>query len=174
MSMLYDPQKKDSVAKSISLTVTQAVSYYQDLQLHLDSFNIQFIEDIFKRYGYPGKKMVGTPTNEAAWNIIQHSQKIDKYLPIIKKAAEDNELPFYLYGMMLDRQLMSEGKEQLYGSQVTCRTIKTGKNGCFVWPIKDADQVNARRKEAGFTLTVEQNSKRLGVAYSVIKLSDIK
>ena len=46
---------------------------------------------------------------------------------------------------------------------------KTGKKEPFeyVLPIKDAKNVNKRRKKAGFDSTVEENAQRLGVVYKV-------
>lgn len=174
LSLLMDPLKSDSVAKTLSLTKQQANGHYWALQRHLDSLNLVFVEDVIKKHGYPGKTVVDTPANEAAWYIIQHSSKIHQYIDVIKKAAENKELSFRLYAMMLDRDLMNQGKEQVYGSQVTCRIIKRGKNECFVWPIADAAKVNERRKKAGFNSTVEENAQRLDVKYRVVKMDEIK
>jgi hypothetical protein len=175
LTLLMGSSKKDSVAKSLSLSVANAMNYYWKLQNHLDSTNIVFVEQVFKKYSYPGKTLVGEPTNEAAWNVIQHSSKIDKYLPIIKKAADSKELPYRLYAMMLDRQLSNHGQEQIYGTQAVCQPLKNGKNiGCYIWPVKDAAGVNARRKKAGFDLTVEQNATRLDITYKVIKINEVK
>jgi hypothetical protein len=175
LMLLMNPNTRDSAAKSLSLTVQQATSNYWKLQNYADSTNVVFVEAVFKKYGYPGKLLVGEPTNEAAWYVIQHSPKINQYMPIMKTAAEKGELPFHLYAMMLDRQLMNEGKEQIYGSQATSRLLKNGKNsGWFIWPIKDVEHVNERRKKAGFGQTVEQNAKRLDIDYKVVKIEDIK
>lgn len=135
-------------------------------QTKIDTSNLARAEAILKQHGYPGKTLVGTPTNEAVFFIIQHSNKIDTYLPTIKKAAEQGELPFQQYAMMLDRSLMYKGKPQLYGTQASCRQlIATKQSRCFVWPITDAKLVNQRRKQAGFALTVEENANRLNAAY---------
>jgi len=175
LTLLMEPSEKDSVAKSLSLSIANAMNYYWKLQNHLDSTNIIFVEQVFKKYGYPGKTLVGEPTNVSAWNVIQHSSKIDQYLPIIKKAADHKELPYHLYAMMLDRQLSDHGKEQIYGSQAVCRPIKNGENiGCYIWPIKDPAGVNERRKKAGFDLTVEQNATRMDINYKVIKINEVK
>jgi hypothetical protein len=174
LTLLMDPSKRDSIAKSLSLTVSQANGHYWKLQNHLDSTNVVFIEGVFKKYGYPGKTLVGSPANESAWDVIQHSTKIHQYIGLMKQAAEGNELPFHLYAMMLDRDLMNQGKEQVYGSQATCRNLKNGKNECFIWPIKDAAKVNERRKKAGFDQTVEQNAKRLDIEYRVVKMEEVK
>ena len=136
---------------------------------------------ILKQYGYPGKSLVGEPTNEAAWLVIQHSDAIDQYLPLINKAASRGELPFYLYAQMLDRQLMRRGREQRYGTQaMSYRPVNpaTGRREgqpLFVWPIRDAAGVNARRQKAGFPTTVEQNAARLGIVpYRVLTLKDVE
>jgi hypothetical protein len=175
LTLLMDPKQRDSIAKRLSLTVQQANAHYWKLQNKADSANVVFVEAVFKKYGYPGKSLVGEPTNEAAWYVIQHSPKIDEYLPLIKNAADHKELPYRLYAMMLDRQLMNKGEEQIYGTQAHCGKLKNGKDiGCFIWPIKDAAGVNTRRKKAGFDLTVEQNAKRLDVDYKVIKIEEVK
>ncbi|GAB3735333.1 DUF6624 domain-containing protein [Spirosoma lituiforme] len=135
-------------------------------QTKVDSSNLNRAEAIIKQYGYPGKSLVGSPTNQAIFYIIQHSDKIGTYLPAIKKAADQGELPFFQYAMMLDRSLMNSSKPQIYGTQVTCRPMKTSKQSrCFVWPIANVKAVNQRRKEAGFELTVEENATRLNAAY---------
>ncbi|WP_460946172.1 DUF6624 domain-containing protein [Spirosoma daeguense] len=135
-------------------------------QSKIDSSNLVRAEAILKQHGYPGKTMVGTPSNETIFYIIQHSNKIPTYLPVIKKAADQEELPFSLYAMMVDRSLMYDGKPQVYGTQVSCRQLITTKQSrCFVWPITDAKAVNERRKQAGFSLTVEENANRLNAAY---------
>lgn len=143
------------------------------MQGRLDSLNVLFVEKLFLRYGYPGKSLVGSPTNESAWYIIQHSPKISKYLPVIKRAAGQGELPFHLYAMMLDRYLMDENKEQIYGSQGAYRTLKNGKTDWIIWPIKDADHVNACRKAAGFDNTVEANAHALGITYRKLYLKEV-
>lgn len=175
LTYLMDPAKKDSTLKTLPVKPEEATGYYWKLQTQADSTNLVFIENVVAKYGYPGKSLVGEPTNEAVWSVVQHSPKIDKYLPAIKTAAENKELPFRLYAMMLDRQLMYAGKEQIYGSQATSKPLRNGQNvGYYVWPIKDAATVNERRKQAGFDQTVEENAKRLGFDYKVVKIEDVK
>ena len=151
------------------------MTHYWSLQNRLDSMNVVFIEGVFKQYGYPGKSLVDTPANESAWYVIQHSKKINEYLPMMKKAADEGELPFQLYAKMLDRELLQEGKEQIYGTQGMCRPLKNGKDiGCYIWPVKDPESVNERRKKVGFEHTVEENAKQLGIDYKVIKLTEVE
>ena len=144
-----------------------------------DSLNFIRIEEIIKEYGYPGKSLVGVPTNTAAFYVIQHTpKKIAEYYPIVEEAAKKGELPFPLSAMMLDRKLAEEGKEQIYGTQVYGRTIvnkETGKEEFFnyVVPIQDEKGVNKRRKQVGFTTTVEENAKKLGLEYKVYTYDEL-
>lgn len=174
LMLLTMPAKKDSVIKSLKMTPAQANNHFWKLQGSLDSLNIIFVKKVFKQYGYPGKSLVGSPTDESAWNVIQHSAKISQYIPLIKNAAEHKELPYRLYAMMLDRDLMDQGKEQIYGTQGTCRQLKNGVKECFIWPVQEPKKVNARRKNAGFEMTVEDNAQRLGITYRVVKMMEVK
>jgi hypothetical protein len=182
-SMLFDPRigrHADSLARALGVTRESLPTYIPHQMLQTDSSNLVRMRVILKQYGYPGKSLVGEPTNEAAWYIIQHSDDIDQYLPLIKKAANKGELPFYLYAQMLDRQLMREGKEQLYGTQAMGYNVLNPNTGRregqrpFVWPIKDAARVNERRRQAGFKNTVEQNAAAMGIPYRVVTLQEVE
>ncbi|MDB5268666.1 MAG: hypothetical protein JWP58_1706 [Hymenobacter sp.] len=182
-SLLFAPRRRprpDSLARALGVTRESLPTYIPRQMLRTDSTNLLRVKQILKQYGYPGKTLVGEPTNEAAWYVIQHSDDIDQYLPLIKKAAAKGELPFYLYAQMLDRQLMRAGKAQVYGTQAFGYSVlnpQTGRREAqppFVWPIKEPDQVNERRKKAGFPTTVEQNAANLGIQYRVLTLKDVE
>jgi hypothetical protein len=170
--------KGDSLSIIYGVKKEDLNDYLWKLQGEIDSLNTVRIGQILKLYGYPGISLVGKTTNEAAFYIIQHSKVTDKYLPVIKEAAEKNELRFVLYAMMLDRSLMFQDKEQLYGTQGSGMSVKnkeTGKweNLSFIWPIKDPAKVNKRRKAAGFEETVEENAKSIGIEYKIFTLDEI-
>lgn len=172
-AMLFEPRlnrNPDSLATALGVSKEALNTTIMDRMRSVDAANIERVHAILKQYGYPGKSLVGAPTNEAVWHVIQHNPAtISGYLPLVKAAADKGELPFSRYAMMLDRHLANEGKEQLYGTQVT------GYNGQppFVWPIQNPAQVNQRRKQAGFNDTVEKNAAALGVTYRVITLQDV-
>ena len=182
-SMLFNPRinrRPDSLARALGVTRESLPTYIPGQMLRTDSTNLVRVKQILKQYGYPGKALVGTPTNEAVWYVIQHSPDIDQYLPLIKKAAGKGELSFYLYAQMLDRQLMRDGKAQLYGTQAMGYNMvnpQTGQREAqppFMWPIRDAAQVNKRRKKAGFEDTVEQEAADMGIPYRVLTLKDVE
>jgi hypothetical protein len=171
---ISDPVKNDSLAKAFNIPAKNVINNLWKLQNSIDSSNLVFVENIFQKYGYPGKSLVGAGTCEAAWNVIQHSNKIDKYINLIKNAANKKELPFRLYAMMYDRYLVNNKKEQIYGSQVVMLHLKNGEIGWYVWPIKKPAKVNKLRRQAGFDKSVEENAKSLDVDYRIIKMSDVK
>ncbi|GAB2710570.1 hypothetical protein GCM10011495_24610 [Hymenobacter frigidus] len=181
--MLFDQRisrRPDSLARALGVARENLGPYIGRQMARTDSTNLGRIKALVKQYGYPGKSLVSEPANETAWLVIQHSDDIKQYLPLIKKAANKGELPFYLYGQMLDRQLMRTGKEQRYGTQAVGYNVTNPATGRrevqppFVWPIKDAGKVNARRQQAGFRTTVEQNAAVLGIPYRVVTLKDVE
>lgn len=170
--------KADSLATAYNVSKAELINVLIQKMQSSDSSNLVAIVQIFQKQGYPGKSLVGAPTNEAAFYVIQHSNDIEKYLPLIQAAAEKDELPFTLYAMMVDRYLMYKGKEQVYGTQVKgFETYNPATNKKefvkVVWAIQKPSEVNQRRKAAGFTQTVEENAKRLGVEYRPLSLQDI-
>ncbi|PJJ53256.1 DUF6624 domain-containing protein [Hymenobacter chitinivorans] len=172
-AMLFDPRQSgnpDSLAAVLGVAKAELNHTLVQRMQQTDATNLARVQVLLKQYGYPGQSLVGTPTNEAAWNVIQHAPAtIPQYLPLIKAAAEKGELPFSRYAMMLDRQLMTGGQPQLYGTQVM------GYNGQapFVWPIQNAAQVNRRRKQAGFTTTVEQYATQFGITYKAVTMEQV-
>ena len=149
-------------------------------QMEIDSSNMQFVEKVLTSRGYPGKSMVGSEAGETAWYVIQHSNKIEKYIDTIELAAKRKELPLKLYAMMLDRHLMNQKKPQIYGTQGFAYYIGTPKQVAFIWPLKNPDSVNILRSQAGFELSVEENGKRMFgddfefKNYSIEEIEDIK
>jgi len=159
------PERKAEIIKEKNLSQKDVGSGLIKIMDDQDQKNLIKVEKIIEKYGYPGKSMVGEPENYAVWYVIQHSPKIEKYFPLIKKAADEKELPFRLYAMMLDRKLMYDNKEQIYGTQI--RSVFSTKDGktetlSFVWPIKDPDHVNELRKNSGFDRTIEDYAKDAG------------
>ena len=171
--------KGDSIAAAYNVSPEDLLNNLIKAMNQTDSSNMLRVDQILKQYGYPGKSLVGTPTNEVAFYVIQHSPYIDKYLGVIKKAATKNQLSFILYAMMLDRSLMYKGKEQIYGTrgkgfQFNNPQTRQTEFKIIIWPVKDPGAVNIRRKKAGFKDTVEVSAKSMGIEYKVYSLEDFK
>ncbi|WPU92477.1 hypothetical protein SNE25_24420 [Mucilaginibacter sabulilitoris] len=171
--LLMSPGNEEYLSKKYNVQKKLLNQTLWKKQHTIDSANIVYISAVIKRYGYPGKSLVGTPSNEGAYYVIQHSSRIEEYIKTIAIAAKRTELPFHLYAMMEDRFLMDNNKELIYGSQAASITLNGSINSYIIWPIKDPLHVNELRKKAGFELTVEQNAERLGVNYKVIRMSEI-
>ncbi|QNL49215.1 hypothetical protein H8S90_21130 [Olivibacter sp. SDN3] len=174
-----DSLQKDSIAQLVGYTVEELDERKFEILPYHDSLNLIFVEQIIAGVGYPGKTLVGEPTNETAWLVLQHSDKIPQYFPLVKEAGQKGEIPFRLVAMMEDRLLMYEGKEQLYGTQakgMTVTNVEKGKNEFiyFIWPVKDPANVNKRRQQAGFEDTIEENAKKMNIDYRVLTLRDVE
>ena len=180
---LLDPRikeaRKSELLQSLGYTEEEFYSNPWGIMIKNDSINQQRVFKIISTYGYPGKSLVGEPTNRVAWSVIQHSSEIEKYLPIIKKAGEKGELPMTLVAMMEDRYLMQSGEEQIYGTQVYGGDITDDKTGekrrvYIVWPIKNPEKVNERRESIGYKTTIEEYAEKMGVEYKILTIDQVE
>jgi hypothetical protein len=178
--MVLQPGKeRDSLAKMMGLKPDEVNEHFSHVQHNLDSINLVLIEHIFIKYGYPGKSMVDSPANEAAYYVIQHSDKISQYFPLIEKAGKAGELSFLLVAMMQDRLLKDGGKEQIYGTQFAGYAEKDSVTGeqkisWFLWPVKDYIHLNETRENAGFTETIEANAASQGIEFRIMTIEELK
>ena len=146
----------------------------------IDSVNLEKVEAIIKKHGYPGKSKVGEPANEAVFFVIQHvPKKIPLYYKLIKRAGKTGELPYKYVAMMLDRKLTMQKKRQIYGTQgysvmITDPQTGTRTRFSYIEPIKNPGAVNKRRRKAGFDTTVEENAKNLDIDYKPYTRKEIK
>lgn len=141
-----------------------------------DSLNLIKIESIIKEYGYPGKSLVGQRESGVAWQVIQHSNPaiMRKYLDVLKKAVDQEEIEFTKYALTLDRILMSEKKPQIYGSQANHVKLVGGNElQLIIWPIDDAKNVNKLRRKVGFEQSIKKYAKNMGIKYRVYSIEDI-
>ena len=174
---ITDQTPKDSldlIAKRIKVDPTYFKNNYKSVSVTLDGENIKRVEEIIAKYGYPGKALVGTPENRAAWIVIQHSspQVIQKYLPMLREAVKNGDLDRQSLAITEDRNLMYQGKKQIYSSQF----FEVNGKPAF-WPIKNPEKVNELRKEAGFVQTIEEYSKDLygkDFQYKIYTLEEVK
>lgn len=170
--------RKKELLQKLNISETEFVENERELFQKNDSLNLLLIDKIIKKHGYPGKSMVGEPENEAAWFVIQHSDKIEEYFPVIVKAGNDGELDAVKVVMMKDRLLMDSGKEQLFGSQGKAISLvwpptKQEDVKRIIWPIKNPKKVNVLRQEIGFKYTVEQYAKSINIEYEVFSLAEV-
>ena len=177
LRFITDRTTKDSldlIAKRIKVDPTYFKNNYKSVSVTLDGENIKRVEEIIAKYGYPGKALVGTPENRAAWIVIQHSspQVIQKYLPMLREAVKNGDLDRQSLALTEDRNLMYQGKKQIYGSQF----FEVNGKPAF-WPIENSEKVNELRKEAGFVQTIEEYSKDLygkDFQYKIYTLEEVK
>jgi len=136
------------------------------MQTPLDSLNTIRVIEIMEEHGYPGKTLVGDQAG-AAFMVIQHAdiEIQEKYLPVLKAAAEKDELSYRSLALLIDRVLMRQNKPQIYGSQLQ-RNTETGQYEFYY--IEDEKNVNKRREEVGLE-PLEEYAKRFGLEYTVPK-----
>ncbi|TBN58291.1 hypothetical protein EYE40_13305 [Glaciihabitans arcticus] len=106
------------------------------------------LKEILDEHGWPTFDLVGEDGEDAAWAIAQHSdlqpQVQAEALALLEVAVERGQASPGNLAYLTDRVAVGAGKQQSYGTQVGC-----GPNGPEpATPIKDADNVEARRAAA--------------------------
>lgn len=140
-----------------------------------DSSDLHFVTALIRRYGYPGKSLVGRPASEIVWQVLQRTGHTTRFLPQLRVAAETGEISYQLYAQAVDTQLMRAGKAQRYGTQVVACMLVNKASGQFdmvrfLWPVADVRRANELRRRAGFTTTVAQNAHLQSVSAEPVSL----
>lgn len=117
---------------------------YQVERRKLDSINVVKVKDIIREYGYPSKTLVGDQ-NSTPFFVIQHAdlKTQEMFLPHIKKAVKEKELPKNLLMLIVDRIHWNKYNMQIFGSQ---STIDDNKNYKSV-PIDTSEEALRLKKE---------------------------
>ncbi|WP_299755864.1 DUF6624 domain-containing protein [uncultured Pontibacter sp.] len=131
----------------------------------IDLENKKAVVAILEEHGWPGKSLVGSEASSAAFLVIQHSDKetMEKYLPMLREAADKGEAAKSQVALMEDRVRMNNGQPQLYGSQLKMNN-ETGQYELHT--IEDEANVDKRREEMGLEPLADY-MKRFGIEYKV-------
>ena len=109
----------------------------------VDADNTSFLKKIVAERGWPGRSLVGSDAEDAAFLIVQHSPDTTfqaTVLPLLEKAYAAGEAQGQQVALLSDRVAVQRGKPQLYGTQASIV------NGRFkLNPIADSANVDARR-----------------------------
>jgi hypothetical protein len=113
---------------------------------HKDSINLFIVLNIFEKYGWLGKNIVGDIGNNTLAIIIEHADLPiqEKYLPLAREAFKKNNIEPYDIALLEDKVALRQGKKQSYGSVVI-----TLDNKNYVAPIEDVANVDKRRMQLG-------------------------
>ena len=148
-----------------TLSSPEASIAYSKKMMAVDSVNQTRVIPILEQYGWLPESKIGEKAASAIFYVVQHSntETIEKYLSQMEALAKKGEASATDAAKMRDRLLMFQGKKQLYGTQAASWVRAEG--GQVIWPIEDVENVNKRRKEVGFTTTVEENAVRLNAQF---------
>jgi len=114
----------------------------------MDEDNAAWLATIVERVGWPGYSLVGEDGAHAAWLLAQHADRNPDFqrrcLEFLTQAvARGDASPAHL-AHLTDRVLLSSGKEQIYGTQITACA------GRYVpGRLRDAASVDSRRAAVG-------------------------
>jgi len=126
----------------------------------VEDANIAELKTILPADGWFRISRYGKQTASDAWFILQHTSNYQfqaSVLRAMEPMIATGDVSGDDYGLLYDRVQMGLGKPQRYGSQVVCVRGKYE-----LYPIEDPQSVDQRRKQLGFTRTLDQYVKYAG------------
>lgn len=122
--------------------------------INIDKVNKNLIISIIEKCGWSS---IDTSQVNDVFLLIQHmeSEYMARYYPVFLEFHKKGSLSNLNYARMLDRLLMNNGFEQIYGTQIVDQSFYT---------IRDAENVNIRRQKLGLD-SIEEAAKSFGFEY---------
>ena len=106
-----------------------------------DSADSAALRAIMDRYGWPGRGLVGADGASAAWLVAQHVAGLQHEVLRLMRALPPGEVSPTDMALLEDRVLVSDGKPQRYGTQLTWAKEFS--------PIEDIAHLDERRAAVG-------------------------
>lgn len=119
-----------------------------NFDVEVDRQNLIEVISLIEKCGMPTLKEVTQKQMDAIWLVFQHSDNDNrkKYFTMLQKSEKNGDLTKVQIAMMQDRILMSDGKAQIYGSQIT-QNLQT--NEWELYHLEKPESVDKRRLEVG-------------------------
>jgi hypothetical protein len=145
--VLLELRKRDQALRTVAgLADSMESSAFRSRLLSTDYADATALTRIVDLYGWPTPELVGTDGAEAAWLVVQHNPSLQRPMLAKMLALPPGSVSPSNLALLRDRVLTSEGKPQLYGTQI--RLAAQGGASTF-YPIADLAHLDERRAEAG-------------------------
>ncbi len=115
----------------------------------IDRKNLEIVVSIIENCGMPTSKSIDKKHIVTIFLVLQHGDNYHrkKYFHLIEQAVKNGDLEKSDYALMKDRILVSDGKPQIYGTQLTSTLHDSNK--FEVYEIEEPEYVDQRRAEVG-------------------------
>jgi hypothetical protein len=135
-----DQMARGFIAASAAMKESHESLAATDAQLTLE------LKQIVDQKGWPTISMVGIEASNAAMLVLTHTADHAwqlQLLPVLEGLADAAKIDPSGLALVVDKELVSEGKLQRYGSQ-----FKAVNGGMAMYGVEDPDRLDQRRAEA--------------------------
>lgn len=139
---------------------------YQKIYRKNHAVNIEKVNAILQKYGWPEPNMIGDLGNLTLCNVLQHDdlETREYYLPLMRQAVKDKKLEPSFLARAEDRIATDKGEFQRYGGQMKYYPETKSFN---VWPIFEPDNIDTRRAAIGLGPIAEHLMNRFGFEWDL-------
>ena len=132
------------------------INVIEDSMAITDKRHVKFMRDLIHKYGWLSRDEVGDNGATAIWAIVQHADDDIEFqktsLELLKKVCASGKVSRTEVALLTDRILISEKKQQLYGTQ-----LKRSKSNGKWYPIDLFDPPNVDKRRAEMDLFAIQH-----------------
>ncbi|MGQ0432263.1 MAG: DUF6624 domain-containing protein [Microthrixaceae bacterium] len=123
----------------------------------LDRRHADRLKEIIDDHGWPGRSLVGRSGSHAAWLIAQHATHDPEFQGrVLRLMAGRSDVDQGEVAKLVDRLRAGTGRDQIYGTQWTCRDGRLE----LVTKLEDPESVDALRTSVGLE-TLEEDCERI-------------
>lgn len=144
----YKMDQQYSLQANVSSKVDQAAWKQQE---EINKRNQAWLDSVVSIHGWPTISLVGEEGSIYAWLIVQHADNDPafqkKYLEMTKRLIKTNDIPLSNYAYLMDRVLLNDCLDQLYGTQFSVIYAEDGQVKSIEFkPITQSKWVDKRRR----------------------------
>jgi len=143
----YSRIQLDSIRESFGDNSPEEKKHWKHIVIQ-DSINMSSVDSIVKIYGWLGVNDIGRNAYDGLFFTLQHAnnETQERYLPILRKALEEEKVLPNHFAMFTDRIAVSNNRDQTYGTQLG-KNLET--NEFFLYPVLEPDSLDFRRNKVG-------------------------
>ncbi len=124
----------------------------------------QWLVDVMKVHGWPGRRLVGAAAADAAFRLALHVEGDAAFqrrcLRLVRAAAQRGDVPLKQVAFLTDASRISAGQKQVFGTK-----FRTLRGRLVPLPLQNAARVDARRAELGLE-PLTAYARRIARAYA--------
>ncbi len=115
--------RRRDVDQEARLSVPRGIPGALETTMRIDDENALWLREVLRKFGWPGRSLVGDDGAHAAWLLAQHADRDpalqEHCLALLEQSVAASEADPRDLAFLTDRVRLAAGQDQIYGTQMT-------------------------------------------------------